>query len=70
MIQEKGAYAFKLTCLGLGPALDRALQRAVQCGFCLFIFLLADLALLMLDLKQKQLFLQRFQQHGRTSDGG
>jgi hypothetical protein len=61
---DEGVWAYVSCGLGsglrLGPALDRALKRAVQCGFCLFIFLLADLALLVLDLQLKQFFLQGF----------
>ncbi len=61
---DEGVWAYASCGVGgglrLGSTLDRALKRAVQCGFCLFIFLLADLALLVLDFQLKQFFLQGF----------
>src|SRR5258705_1389062 len=48
-------------------ALDGSFQRAIEGGFGLLVFLLRDLALLVLDFELEEFFLQRLEQHGRAS---
>ncbi len=56
----QGEQSLRVLCV----AFDGAFQGSVERGFGFVVFLLRDLALLVLDFQLKEFFLQSFQQHG------